>query len=96
MVRNGVEMSLSDTQTLRILRSVDGPDVTSSDEMAQGLDVLARRLKEVANDLRAGKAFSCPTRGGAAFFGIHNDGSTHIDIELVFIPVIPPTEVAPH
>jgi hypothetical protein len=95
-MNNGVEMSLSDTQTLRILRSTDGPDVTSNDEMAQGLEAIATKFKEVANDLRTGKLFSCPVRGGAAFAGTHVDGSYHIDIELVFVPVTQPAEAAPH
>jgi hypothetical protein len=58
-----------------------------TDEMAEGLEAIATKFIEVANDLRTGKLLSCPSRGGAAFAGMHNDGSFHVDIELVFIPV---------
>jgi hypothetical protein len=88
-------MELSDTQTMRILRSADGADTTTNQEMAQGLDAIANKFKELARDLREGKIFTCPSCGGAAFAGTDKDGDFHIDMELHFKATIPIINVAP-
>lgn len=94
---NGVErMELSDTQTLRILRSPDGPEATTSQEMAQGLDALAHKFKELAQDLRAGKIFICPSCGGSAFCGTDRDGDVHVDMEVHFKQTIPEKIAGPN
>lgn len=93
---NGVDMSLSDTQTMRILRSPDGPEVTSNEEMAQGLEVLSNNFKNIARDLREGKMFVCPSCGGAAFCGTDKDGDIAVDIELHFKAVTPTKRVVPN
>lgn len=89
-------MSLSDTQTMRILRSPDGPEATSNADMAQGLEALSTRFKSLAQDIREGKMFTCPSCGGAAFAGTDKDGDYHIDIELHFKATIPTKGVVPH
>jgi hypothetical protein len=89
-------MSLSDTQTMRILRSPDGADVTTNNEMAQGLEVMATQFKVLASNLREGKMFVCPSCGGAAFCGTDKDGDVTVDMELHFKLTIPNKPVVPN
>lgn len=89
-------MTMSDTQTMRILRSPDSNEATSSQEMATGLDALAHKFKDIANDLREGKVFTCPGCGSAAFAGTDKQGNYHIDIELHFKATIPKKDGPPN
>jgi hypothetical protein len=90
-------MSMSDTQKLRILKSPDALEATTtSNEMATGLEAIAHKFKDLAQDLREGKMFTCPACGSAAFAGTDTNGDYHIDLQLHFKATTPIKGVAPN
>lgn len=89
-------MDLSDTQRLRTIKLPEVNEATSNADMATGLDAFAHKFKQLAQELREGKVFTCPACGSAAFAGTDEDGDVHIDMQLHFKLTIPAKNAGPN